>query len=663
MPLNESRTLSIEARVRDFMTRNLSVMQRSVRAFATVAGNAFRSVLRFVNPLSLAIGGFTAAWAAFKGGKTITEILDGVDAMDKLGDSIGTGVERMTLLDGAFRMQGLNAEQFRSTITALGRAMGGVLDRETKNITEGFANLGIRVEDLKNLDAVEIFDQIALSLERFSTAQEKSAALSRIFPRQFQQLFAVVGNGQQAFRELIEQVKFFTGTVTEDAAKAADRFGDALFVLKETIASIGRDAFVDLARRFAPTIERIATFLANNREQIAQGIANLIAGVTQFLAKLGGAFIQFIALVTEGIDKLLDLLRMIPLLGDLIADALAKAFGTPQLSDRARELREEAGGVADALVEVQRRLIEFRRMPEELDPTGQRMQALEAEAKSLENQLESLAAAFDETFPQGRPPGIPSLTTSAKDAASLRQLSDFLKRLADFDNLPAAQGNFGLIRRILWGEGGEPEDVEQEVSRFFEGFGKGVDDLVKKWTDFGTAGRNAAMDLLDGGLEGIVDGLGSIIDRTKGAKQAFQDFARQLLSDLGRIIARLVVMQALNSILGLEKGGVVPAQVESTAPVKRFASGGIAHSPTMALFGEGGNSEAFVPLPDNRSIPVSFTNGGGGGGNVYQFHIRALDSKDVVRVLLEHQNVLRGIFENQAGRLNGMRQVIQRTAG
>jgi len=40
-------------------------------------------------------------------------------------------------------------------------------------------------------------------------------------------------------------------------------------------------------------------------------------------------------------------------------------------------------------------------------------------------------------------------------------------------------------------------------------------------------------------------------------------------------------------------------------PLNKYASGGIARSPQVALFGEGRMPEAYVPLPDGRSIPVT----------------------------------------------------------
>ncbi|MGZ6477658.1 MAG: phage tail tape measure C-terminal domain-containing protein [Bdellovibrionales bacterium] len=47
------------------------------------------------------------------------------------------------------------------------------------------------------------------------------------------------------------------------------------------------------------------------------------------------------------------------------------------------------------------------------------------------------------------------------------------------------------------------------------------------------------------------------------------------------------------------------------AKLNRYANGGIAKSPQLSIFGEGRKPEAYVPLPDGRSIPVSVKGGGG----------------------------------------------------
>lgn len=59
---------------------------------------------------------------------------------------------------------------------------------------------------------------------------------------------------------------------------------------------------------------------------------------------------------------------------------------------------------------------------------------------------------------------------------------------------------------------------------------------------------------------------------------------------------------------------------DGVVPLNKYAKGGIADSPQLALFGEGAHKEAYVPLPDGRSIPVTFTGDGdmGGGSQVNQ---------------------------------------------
>ena len=55
--------------------------------------------------------------------------------------------------------------------------------------------------------------------------------------------------------------------------------------------------------------------------------------------------------------------------------------------------------------------------------------------------------------------------------------------------------------------------------------------------------------------------------------------------------------------------------------LKKYANGGIANSPQLAMFGEGKMNEAYVPLPDGRTIPVTMKGsaartGGAGDTNI-----------------------------------------------
>lgn len=74
-------------------------------------------------------------------------------------------------------------------------------------------------------------------------------------------------------------------------------------------------------------------------------------------------------------------------------------------------------------------------------------------------------------------------------------------------------------------------------------------------------------------------------------------------------------------------------------PLKKYAGGGVASSPQLAMFGEGSQSEAFVPLPDGRRIPVNLMGGGGSSEG----------PKTIVNVINESKEVKATYKNRQSG--------------
>ncbi|MHC8493435.1 phage tail length tape measure family protein [Thalassospira sp. SM2505] len=132
-----------------------------------------------------------------------------------------------------------------------------------------------------------------------------------------------------------------------------------------------------------------------------------------------------------------------------------------------------------------------------------------------------------------------------------------------------------------------------------------------------------------------------------GAK--FSDVLKGLEGDIARVILRASVTKPLENAVGgfdwgglfgsiagsffggggattgpgvsypagstFANGGIMTSRGE--VPLRKYASGGVATSPQLALFGEGSMPEAYVPLPDGRNIPVKLQGGGGDTYNLY----------------------------------------------
>ena len=86
-----------------------------------------------------------------------------------------------------------------------------------------------------------------------------------------------------------------------------------------------------------------------------------------------------------------------------------------------------------------------------------------------------------------------------------------------------------------------------------------------------------------------------------------------------------------------EKGGIMPGSMG--LPVHQYATGGVARTPQLAVFGEGRGAEAFVPLPDGARIPVKMQ--GGAQDVTVNLSVQSLDPRGAADVVLAQMPLIR----------------------
>ena len=245
------------------------------------------------------------------------------------------------------------------------------------------------------------------------------------------------------------------------------------------------------------------------------------------------------------------------------------------------------------------------------------LQPLDQQKKSLEEQLSdrqrmnelirggTLPALAEEYLQieksgQKRKDQLEALGKEVAESATLKGLTD--QQLAGKDSLllkinNEIAGNDALIAstKALVAENAkvraEKEKIKQTTDQIAESLGSGV---------------GQAIDLLIEGSETLGESL--------------QNIAVNILKDIAKQISQTFVVQplvsGLKTVLGnLFAGGGVMTEM-GPMPLKKYARGGIATGPQMALYGEGSQNEAYVPLPDGRRIPVAMQGGGGGATSV-----------------------------------------------
>jgi len=130
----------------------------------------------------------------------------------------------------------------------------------------------------------------------------------------------------------------------------------------------------------------------------------------------------------------------------------------------------------------------------------------------------------------------------------------------------------------------------------------------------------------------LTSALTSVIDGTKSAKKAFADMAVAILKDIAAMIAKQLILNALiaatggaggffGSLLGARDGGIVEQArnggvLAEGRKVPGYSSGGVARGSKAGYPAILHGTEAVVPLPNGKSIPVEMQKGGQQMNNV-----------------------------------------------
>lgn len=328
-----------------------------------------------------------------------------------------------------------------------------------------------------------------------------------------------------------------------------------------------------------------------------------LAAQEDFTEKLRAVFADEEAILNRGLATVAKTTQDKLKLQDKLAEITLKRQRLErdaQQSNLEREIRLPGETLKDLQEQAARGQNELRAIEEQIKTLR------ETGAISELDSLRRLASARQESANQ-----LATLSQQARELAEAapgnEKLADALKKIEDAAR-QAADGATLLTQRA------------KELSDPEAGFAKGLRAVAEEAEQLGKQMESATVRAFNGMTDALVDFVMT-------GKLDFRSLANSIISDLIRIqIQRAITLplaKAMSSFFGFADGGVMTS--DGPLPLRGYATGGIASSPQVAVFGEGSKPEAYVPLPDGRTIPVTMS-GGAAGGDVFNISVSVSDA-------------------------------------
>jgi len=245
-------------------------------------------------------------------------------------------------------------------------------------------------------------------------------------------------------------------------------------------------------------------------------------------------------------------------------------------------------------------------------------------SKTFNGMVESTNASAQKSVLFGK-----ETTTKKGNIDNLKEESSEIQRLAkEYNELTrpskAERRRATIVEREL------PKEEDVTKKKYDKGLSMEIKlyeaNVAKLDKQLATARSNAEdfAQSLSGSLTNGIMGMWDALERGDSVLEAFGNFIKDLVKQLAAAVIQAILFKAIMSALpfggAAAGGGGGMGVIGGLGGLLGFADGGIVSQPTVAMVGEGGQSEAIMPLNKlgnmmNSTFNAGAMSGQGGGGN------------------------------------------------
>lgn len=608
--------------------------------------NAAGAVSKGFGLAKAAVGAFAVVQAAQAVLSFASNTIDAADALNDMSERTGLAVGTLSELEFAAKLNGSSLDELQAALTKVSvKATDAATGNKTAAVAFDALGIAVKNADGSMRSSLQITEDIGDAFKGISDPTLKSALAVEIFGKSGAKLVPVLEN----MRASREEARELGAVVGDDFVKAAADFNDNMdrmaFMSKGFASTILADVLPALSGMFKEMTTGIKVFgsftsalynigtsnpfrtPAENAVAYGKDLDALDAQVQKLRASGRVNDADQAAILEPRLENLRKTVEYYEKIAGIQRAGAGRGFINPEMVQPAQpdataimaklagaKAQEEAEKAAKKAAEERTQVL--KGLNDEIVKLTLGEEALTiaklkdlgatpkqiAQAEELMRQRAGLKAAdreMDEAIKQNT-----KLTDDATKAKE--KLADASKRLYDETRTPAEKLNIELARL---------NDLLAQGAIDWDTYGRATNKAQDEFDAVGKKGKDTMEELKD-----AVDGWGrqatdAFVDFAFTGKASFGDMVGSILKDIARMVIQTQIMAPMMAAFksfAFADGGIMTSA--GSMPLQKYAGGGIANSPQVAVFGEGSMPEAYVPLPDGRSIPVTME-GGGAGGN------------------------------------------------
>jgi lambda family phage tail tape measure protein len=559
------------------------------------AKQAIQSAAKDLKGLSGVAQGLGSALKALGVAYVVKQQIDMIKATIDLGDHLndlrqktGIGVQTLTAFKAAAEDSGMEMGQLEGALRKFSVTVAGA-NAGNELAVHAFKKLKLEIQDThgKLKPTGELILEVADKFKKMADGPQKAALAVKLFGRSGADMIPMLNLGRAAIEDLGLQI-------SDDFALRADHFNDTLNAIKRNM----EQTKIAAATGLMPALQELADSF-NSLSKPTKDSSAAWENVGEVLRQLG-----VIALGAAGaVATFWSILNTPPRGGD--ASGPVKVFNS--YIDRIKELEKHSNLFGDGKSREATKPSEVAKGKSTADfgddeATGRAKKELDA-IKNLRIELKELNALREL---EAQKNSLSSLEFKNREAA-IKGASKAERESKDFTSAHSKEYQ-ELTKQVTAAK--QATNALAQAQK--ESFGEGAKSAFKNYLEGAKDVAGQSKKLFESAFNGIED---SLVKWAQGAKLSFSDLAKSIEGDLIRIAIKQAIIQPLmngaKALFGFADGGIMTSG--GPMPLRKYAGGGVADSPQLAMFGEGSKPEAYVPLPDGRNIPVKLEGGMGGG--------------------------------------------------